>query len=333
MPDTRPIILIIGPTAGGKTHLAVELAGRLPGGGECICADSMQVYRGMDLGTAKPTTDEQARAPHHLIDIADPASDGFSVDAWLRLCEQTIEDVRSRGRWPIVVGGTNLYIQALLEGLFDGPPPDPELRERLGRLDPETLRRRLETVDPDAAAQIHANDRRRTIRALEVHEQTGRPMSAWQSQWQQGPPRDDVILLGLDYPAEAINRRINARVRAMLEAGLVEEVRRLHEAGALGPQAREALGYRQIIEHLEGRSDLEEAVEQIKIRTRRFAKQQRTWIRRFRHHRRAAWLIAAEVDMQTLINHALREIERLAGTPAQAPPSPRSPATGFQEGA
>ncbi|MHC4220532.1 MAG: tRNA (adenosine(37)-N6)-dimethylallyltransferase, partial [Planctomycetota bacterium] len=167
MAHELPIVLILGPTAGGKTELAIASARSLPGdpvGGECICADSMQVYRGMNIGTAKPTTEQREAVPHHLLDLVAPAEDGFSVDTWLALAGQAIEEVRGRGRCPIVVGGTNLYVQAFLGGLQDGPAPDRDLRGQLEAADPAALRRRLEAIDPAAAARIHANDRKRTIR-------------------------------------------------------------------------------------------------------------------------------------------------------------------------
>jgi len=301
--DQRPIIVILGPTAGGKTALSIELSRRLDG--ECIGADSMQVYREMDIGTAKPGDDERRAVPHHLLDMIDPDDDTFSVDVWLEQAERAIADIRARGKWPIVVGGTNLYIQALLFGLFEGPEPDQSLRDRLQRMPLDELRTWLERIDPDAAARIHTNDRKRTIRAIEVFQSTGTPISAQQTQWSHERMREDVIIIGLDYPIETINRRINARVKRMIESGLVDEVRRLHDAGRLGRQAAEALGYKQIIDHLEGRCTLEEAVEEIKIRTRRFAKQQRTWLRRFRILPRSVWIEAGEESTQTLAEQAL----------------------------
>jgi tRNA dimethylallyltransferase len=322
----RPIIVIVGPTAGGKTELSLALARRLPGGGECIAADSMQVYRGMDIGTAKPTATERAAAPHHLLDVADPGTDGFSVDRWLELAEAAIADVRRRGRWPVVVGGTNLYIQALLKGLDGGPPPDPDLRERLQAEDGATLRRRLEAVDPAAAARIHPNDRKRTIRALEVFEATGHPISSQQSRWLAAGIRPDAVVVGLEHPVDAINRRINGRVRAMIEQGLVEETRALLAHDRLGPQAREALGYKQVIDHLEGRLSREEAVEQIKIRTRRFAKQQRTWLRRFRHLPGAIWLeIDPDAEPQDHVEKALMGVMHHPAATGAAPPSAAAP--------
>lgn len=309
-PRDRPIVLLLGPTAGGKTALSIALAQRLPGGGACIGCDSMQVYRGMDVGTAKPTAEELAAAPHHLFDVADPSEDGFTVDTWLELAERAIADVRSRGRWPIVVGGTNLYVQALLFGLFDGPEPDEALRAELTALSDRDRRRRLEEVDPVAASRIHPNDLKRTLRALEVHAKTGRPLSELQREWEGNPPRADVRIVGLDWPVEPINRRINARVKAMFEAGLVEETRRLLAApGGLGRQAREALGYKQVIDHLEGRCTLDEAIEQVKIRTRRYAKQQRTWLRRFRGLPGGIWLEAGDSKPETIARQALDRLD------------------------
>ncbi|MHC4143114.1 MAG: tRNA (adenosine(37)-N6)-dimethylallyltransferase, partial [Planctomycetota bacterium] len=291
----------------GKTDLAVDVARRLPGepvGGECICADSMQVYRGMNIATAKPTPEQRAAVPHHLLDLLDPGEEGFSVDTWLGLARQAVADVRGRGRYPIVVGGTNLYVQALLEGMADGPAPDAKLRTELEAADPAALRRRLEAIDPDAAARIHPNDRKRTIRAIEVHEL--------------------VRIIGLDYSVEAINARINARVRAMIRDGLVDEVRQLVRGGGPGRQAAEALGYRQVLDHLAGRMSLEDAVEQIKIRTRRYARQQRTWLRRFRVHPQSAWIPADGISPQELVEKSLAAICR---------PPPGRPAGPWDESA
>jgi tRNA dimethylallyltransferase len=308
--NTKPIILLLGPTAGGKTETAIELAQRLPGGGELISADSMQVYRDMDIGTAKPTAEQRERAPHHLIDLVDAAEEGFSVDTWLDLAEKCIAEVRGRGKWPIVVGGTNLYVQAFLEGLFEGPPPDDMLREKLNATDAAALRKQLERIDPEAARTIHANDRKRTIRAIEVFEQTGKRISELQTQWQQPQKRgrEDVFIVGLDYPVEAINRRINARVGAMMTDGLLDEVRTLHDSRRMSTQAREALGYKQLVDHLEGRATLDEAVEQIKIRTRRYAKQQRTWLRRFRRFQPSVWIDACALTPGEIADRAIDAI-------------------------
>lgn len=285
--------VIIGPTAGGKSTLAVELALALPSrglpAGEVVTADSMQVYRRMDIGTAKPTAEERRGVPHHLIDLVEP-NESFSVDQWLRQAEACIADIRARGGTPIVVGGTHFYVKALLEGLFEGPPADESLRRSLAALPREELRARLERADPAAAARLHPNDLRRTIRALEVLELTGRPISEHQTQWDSGGVRPDALLVGLEWETAALNRRINARVRGMVERGLVEEARGLWSAGLLGPQAREALGYKQLVDHFEGRCTLDEAVERVKIETRRFAKNQRTWLRRMRAVSGSIWV-------------------------------------------
>lgn len=283
MCDTPPIIVLIGPTASGKTRLAIELAEALPGGGECIGADSMQIYRGMDIGTASPTAEERARAPHHLFDVVDPSEEGFTVHDWLEHAEEAITTIHARDATPIVVGGTNLYIRALLEGVFREAPTPPELRKSLESRTTDELRSELEKRDPVSADRIHRNDRRRTIRAIEVHETTGRKLSEHQTQWSTAviTPRRPALLVCLDWPTEALNRRINARVKQMAELGLKQEVEALLASQPLGRQAREAVGYREFQQVLEGSISEADAIESMKIRTRRYGKQQRTWIRRF----------------------------------------------------
>ncbi len=323
MHSANPIILILGPTAAGKTRVAIELARGLPGGGECISADSMQVYRGMDIGTAKPTAAERAEVPHHLLDIVEPSDETFSVDQWLRLAEQCITDIRARsggGKWPIVVGGTNLYVQALLHGMMDGPQPDPALRQRLLDLEQDQRRAWLLRVDPQSAERIHPNDIKRTIRAIEVFESSGRPISELQQQWTAARTRRDVFIVGLELSVEAINRRINDRVRQMIEAGLVEEVRGLLASGRLGRQAREGLGYKQLADAIETGGSLEDAIEQVKIRTRRFAKQQRSWLRRFRTISPSIWIDASEISPQSVAAQAVTAISAGGSSPAISEP-------------
>jgi tRNA dimethylallyltransferase len=301
----RTLLVVIGPTAGGKTRLAIELARRF--GGECIGADSMQVYRGMDIGTAKPTAEERAAVPHHLLDIADPREEGFTVEEWRRLAESAIADIRSRGRVPIVVGGTSLYLRALLEGLFAGPDPDPALRAELDAMPPGELRAELARVDPAAADRIHPHDRRRTQRAVEVFRQTGRPISTVQAEWSERlstRAHPEARIVGLEWPVEAINRRINARVKAMFAGGLLEEARTLRGLGPLGRQAREAVGYGEAFGVLDGSLPLEEAITRTKIRTRRYAKQQRTWLRRFRTIPGSIWLDAGGESEENLVGLA-----------------------------
>ena len=302
----RPIILILGPTAGGKTSLAISLANQLDGGGECICADSMQIYKNMNIGTAKPTQEEQAQAIHHLVDIVDPSEDGFTVESWLTRAEQAIEDIRARGKWPIVVGGTNLYVQSLLFGLFDGPDCDQEKRDALNAEPNTVLQERLHALDPEAAARIHINDKRRLVRAIEVCEATGYPLSSLQSQWGKPMPREDAIMIGLTWPVKTINRRINARVRAMFDEGFLDEVNLLQ--GTLGKQASEALGYKQLLAHMRGECTLDEAKERVKILTRRYAKQQRTWLRRFQVLPSAHFIDMGDKGMQYAAEQALTYI-------------------------
>ncbi len=289
----RPFPLICGPTAGGKTALAVALAhdfARDGHAGEVISADAFQLYKGLDIGSAKPTPEERQGVPHHLIDAVEP-TEPFTVHDWLSQAERLIADIRARNRVPIVVGGTHLYVKALLEGLFEGPEPDETLRAELRATPLPHLRAELERVDPAAAERIHPNDDRRTVRALEVYRQTGTPISALQKQWdREKSARTDAVLVGLDWPADQINPRINARVRQMMADGFLEEVRALDAQHKLGPQAREGLGYKQLLAHLHGHCSLDDAVEQIKIETRRFAKNQRTWLRRLRATPGSVWL-------------------------------------------
>ncbi len=277
----RRFPVIIGPTAGGKSALALALVQALEQAGkhaEILSADAFQVYQGMDIGTAKPSASDRQEVPHHLIDLREP-TEAFTVDDWISLAEPIITNLLEAGATPIVVGGTNLYIKALLEGMFDGPEPDPALRAELQTHTNADLHTELQRIDPIAAERIHPNDRRRAIRAIEVYRQTGSPISSLQSQWDRSR-RDDALLIALQWPTETINRRINRRVKEMVEMGLVNEAKTLWSAGQLGSQASQALGYKQLIEHFTGRCSLDESIERIQIETRRFAKNQRTWIRR-----------------------------------------------------
>lgn len=292
--------LIVGPTAGGKSTLAINLAHHLTQatGNPCeiLTMDSMQIFRRMDIGTAKPTPQERQGIPHHLIDLVDP-TDPFSVEQWLAAANPLIDHLRSLGTIPIVVGGTHLYAKALLEGLFEGPPANDAIRAELAALPLDDLRAQLEAIDPAAAARIHRNDTRRTIRALEVHRLTGTPISEHQRQWDaQRGPRPDATLIGIDWPSTALNPRINARVGDMVAQGFVDEVQGLLDRNELGTQAREALGYKQIAAALEAPTPkaLAEALEQTKIQTRRFAKNQRTWLRRLRTTPGSLWIDAAQ---------------------------------------
>jgi tRNA dimethylallyltransferase len=271
------------------------------------------VYRHLDAGTAKPTAQQRETVPHHLIDIVEP-TEQFTVADWLAGAEALIAELHHRSRLPIVVGGTNLYLKALLEGMFEGPPADQAFRQSLAVESAADLHKRLTSVDPLVAGRIDRNDRKRIIRALEVHHLTGRPISALQTQWGPGtePYRHDPILLGLRWSTQEINRRINARVKQMFHPadgsqGLIEETRALLEAGRLGPQARQALGTRQVLEYLAGRCTEDEASERVKIETRRYAKAQRTWLKRYRG---VHWLEAETMTPAALAAAACGIVEK-----------------------
>ncbi len=279
-----PLTFILGCTGSGKGALGRELALRTSG--EIVSIDSMKVYRRMDIGTAKPSPEVRRRIPHYLIDIVEP-SEEFSVAEYVKHAERAIDDIQTRNRPVFVVGGTPLYVKALSEGLFEGPGADPTVRARLlakaGSEGRTALYEQLHRVDPVAAQRIHPNDLRRLVRALEVHELTGQPISSLQAQWDRERTKYDCRLIGLRREREDQARRINERVRRMIAEGLVDEVQSLlAEPKPLSTSARQALGYAEIIKHLEGGWTLADAVEMIKINTRQFAKAQRTWFRRFK---------------------------------------------------
>lgn len=279
--------ILAGPTAVGKTATALHLAERL--GAEIISLDSMSLYRGMDIGTAKPSLEERARIPHHLIDVAEPHEE-FSLADYLTAAEQCCREIAERGRLPLFAGGTGLYLRGLLFGLFEGPPGNQAIRQQLeqdaARQPAGWLHSKLAEVDPTAAGRLHPNDTRRLVRALEVYEVTGQPISAWQQQSLRPADERPRHVFWLSPPRAWLYQRINSRVDRMLEDGLVDEVRELLEApGGLSRTARQALGYREVIEALEGRCTLEEAAETIRTRTRQFAKRQHTWFRNLPHCR------------------------------------------------
>ncbi|HQU45617.1 MAG TPA: tRNA (adenosine(37)-N6)-dimethylallyltransferase MiaA [Pirellulales bacterium] len=272
---------LTGPTASGKTAVGLELARRL--NADIFSLDSMAVYRGLDIGTAKPSPDERGQVPHHLIDLVEPDQD-FSLAQYVAAAETVAAEVRDRGREVLFVGGTPLYLKALLRGIFAGPPADWEFRRRrLAEAEqhgPDWLHARLVEVDPVAAQRLHARDVRRVVRALEVMEKTGRPISDWQQQFDRARPASACRAFVLDWPRDELYRRIDARVEAMFAAGLVDEVRGLLASGKrLSRTARQALGYREVLEHLDGRQPLADTIERVKTRTRQFAKRQLTWFR------------------------------------------------------
>lgn len=301
-------VLILGVTASGKGRLAFELAKAADA--EIISVDSMKVYRRMDIGTAKPGKDIRQQVRYHLIDVVEP-SESFSVGKFLELAQQAIDDINSRGKNIIAVGGTALYIKALLYGLFEGPGTDELIRQQL-RTEAESkgleaLHKRLEHIDPVAAANIHPNDAKRITRALEVHAITGKPISSFQKQF-DAEPSGNWLVIGLRADKAEENKRINTRVKRMIDAGLVEEVEKLlAEETPLSKQARCAIGYAEIIEHLQGKITLDEAVEQIKKNTRKLAKAQRTWFKTFRQ---VNWLdIEAGQQQDSILAHTMQLIK------------------------
>jgi tRNA dimethylallyltransferase len=243
----------------------------------------MALYREMDIGTDKPTVQQRQRVPHHLLDVLSP-QDEFSVSNYLDAARRSVAEIRQRGREALFVGGTPLYLKALLRGIFRGPPADWEFRraveEELVQVGLPALYQRLQQVDPLSAAKLHPHDKRRIIRALEVYRATGRPISHLQTQFEEGRPANRCRVFVLSWPREVLHVRINRRVEAMFAAGFVDEVRGLLERhGELSRTALQAVGYREVIEHLRGRRDLAETIEAVKARTRQFARHQETWFR------------------------------------------------------
>ncbi|MGD1275983.1 MAG: tRNA (adenosine(37)-N6)-dimethylallyltransferase MiaA [Tepidisphaeraceae bacterium] len=274
-----PLLVILGPTASGKSALATTVARQC--GAEILSVDSMQVYQEMDIGTAKASLAQRHEIRHHLLDWVRP-DESFNVARFVELADRVIADAHQRGVRLIATGGTPLYYQGLFKGLFDGPPADESIRLRLRHLSGEQLHQKLREADPASAQRINPSDRKRLIRALEVYELTGQPISSLQRQWESDqPPRHRAVWIGLAWDREALSRRINARVKDMIAAGWVEEVRQLLQKYKFSKTAGEATGYRQLIDHVQGLVSLEEAVEQIKIATRQLARRQMKWFKRF----------------------------------------------------
>lgn len=273
---------LTGPTASGKTAVGLALARRIEA--EIVSLDSMAVYRGMDIGTAKPTAAEQYVVPHHLIDVLDPGEE-CSVARYLELAARAVREIRARGREVLFVGGSPLYLKGLLRGIFRGPPADWDLRRRLeeeaGSVGVSGLHRRLAEVDPAAAQRLHENDLRRIVRALEVYERTGRPISQWQQQDTAATAAPRRRAFRLCWPRAPLHIRVEARVEQMFAAGLVDEVRGLLDRGVrFGRTARQAVGYQEVFDLLAGECDLPTAIERVKVRTRRYVRHQETWFRR-----------------------------------------------------
>ena len=277
------ILVISGPTAVGKTEISIDIAKRI--GGEIVNADSMQVYRGMDIGTAKISKEEMCGIPHHLFDIVEP-TESFDVAEYKRRAKACIEEIFQRDHTPILVGGTGFYIQAVLKDIdFDEGDPDLEIRNRFQMIadkeGSDKLYDMLKSVDPEAAVAIHPNNIKRVIRALEYHEQTGKLISDHNREQSLKPSPYDHLYAVLTLPREILYDRIDKRVDLMLEAGLVDEVRSLIDRGVpRNSTAMQALGYKEIIPYLDGEYDLDEAIRILKRDTRHFAKRQLTWFKR-----------------------------------------------------
>lgn len=308
----KPLVVMVGPTGVGKTALAVELARRLDG--EVVTADSMQVYKGMDIGTAKPTLKEMKDVPHHLIDVVPPDTP-FNVAMYRDLAHAAIDQIHERGRLPIVSGGTGLYVRAILdEFLFPDQGADLGLRQTLQaeaqQLGNAGLHARLAAIDPTAADRLHPNDVRRVIRALEVHATTGRTMTEQIAEASAREPRYRAVRIGLTRPREELYRRIDARVDELLRRGLVEEVRHLRERYDMQKTALQGLGYKEIVAYLDGEVALEDAIYMLKRETRKYAKRQYTW---FRRDEAVIWFDLSEYhDLDEAVSHIVPVIgERL----------------------
>ena len=278
MNSASPIFLV-GPTASGKSAIALSLAEKF--GGEIISVDSMQVYRGLDIGTAKPSAEERARVPHHLIDVVGLA-EPFDAAKFVQLARRAESEIGSRGRCPVFCGGTGFYLKAYLDGLGDAPPASESLRRELGATPLADLLRDLERCDPATFARIDRQNPRRIIRAIEVIRLTGKPFSEQRADWpcESGTGDHESLILGLLRSSEDLHCRINARVDEMFARGLVEETRHLLKHGLEQNQtAMQAIGYRQVVEHLRGNRPLDETIGLVKTKTRQFAKRQMTWFR------------------------------------------------------
>ncbi|OMH40977.1 tRNA (adenosine(37)-N6)-dimethylallyltransferase MiaA [Desulfurobacterium indicum] len=292
MEREKPLIVITGPTAAGKTDFSIKLAKAI--GGEIISADSMQVYRELDIGTDKISSDRMEGIPHHLIDIVYPDV-YFSVADFVKEADRAIREIRKRGKFPLIVGGTAFYIRALLYGLSPVPPADESIRRELSKVSTEELYSSLKKVDPGYASKIHKTDRKRIIRALEVYKLTGKPLSSFKL---PEKPRYEFYGYFLYRNRDELYKRINNRVDSQIERGLVQEARKLLSYGK-GITAFQALGYKELLPYIEGKVSLEEAVRDLKRRTRQFAKRQFTW---FRREKGFKWINLSEIPEEEVIN-------------------------------
>ena len=310
MSEKIPLIVICGPTASGKTSLGIELAKHI--GGEIISADSMQIYKGMDIATAKPTAEEMCEVPHHLISIIDPDTE-FSVADYLTLAREKITEIYSRGKMPIVVGGTGLYISSLVDNIsFENAYTDGSVRKKLTdeaeKIGREAMLDRLREIDPETAEGLHANNITRIIRALEIYELTGMKFSEHKTVSRMNESPYKVCMVGLDFTdRNVLYDRINQRVDIMAEQGLVEEARAAYESGHKMKTAYQAIGYKELIPYFDGEKTLDECLDFLKMQTRRYAKRQLTW---FRRDERIVWIKLDEIlNKRKIIMDCLNIVE------------------------
>ena len=316
---SKKIVVVCGPTASGKTALSIALAKAF--GGEVVSADSMQIYRGMDIGTAKPTLEEREGIPHHMLDVAEPG-EIYSVSRYVQEATACVEDILSRGKLPIVCGGTGLYIDGLIRGTdFQPAGTDNGIREELEKeweeQGAEAMMARLAAVDPDSAERLHLSDKRRILRALEVYLATGETITAHNARTKAIPPRFEAVMIGLNtQPRDILYGRIDRRVDVMLEQGLLQEVQTLLEKGLLEGTAAQAIGYKELLAHFRGEMTLDAAADLIRQKSRNYAKRQLTW---FRRDERVKWIVynapqaaqavlqeATEYLQQTLYNNGVK---------------------------
>lgn len=298
------VLVICGPTCVGKTQLSLKLADILKG--EIVSFDSRQIYKLMDIGTAKPTQEERSRITHHLIDLIYP-DQRFTAADYGKKAREIIRRIRDRGRLPIAVGGSGLYLKALIEGFFEGPKADQKLRGRLAmearELGEPHLFDRLKEVDPQAAQRIHPHDLVRIIRALEVYELTGKPISTWQQNGDYGPFPMVFVKVGLNIDRVRLYQRIDQRVERMISSGLLSEVRTLKKQGyTRGLKALKTVGYQELFDFLDGELDLPAAIEKIKLNTRHYAKRQLTW---FKKEKGIIWM---DGESQGLVKGVLEQL-------------------------
>lgn len=305
-----PLIIIVGPTAVGKTDFALTLAREI--NGEIISADSMQIYKKMTIGTAKPSNEEMARVPHHLVDCIWPDEE-FTVADYQYRVEEIIEDICSRGAIPMLVGGTGLYVQAVVDGfVFPEMETDWKFREEMHdlaeRMGTKEVHRRLSEIDPELAAKLHPNDLRRVIRGIEIYRQTGKTSTYFQKLADEKPARYDTLKIGLIRAREDLYQRINHRVDLMIEAGLVREVQTLLDEGySKDLVSMQGLGYKEVIGYLQGEYDLNEAIYRLKRDTRHFAKRQLTW---FRRDEEIIWLNPAELTTTEMVEKVKKIVDQ-----------------------